>query len=161
VGSAFATAVASALGEAAAEAASDGDAGAVGVAATGYRGVASTADYAAESVASPAAVVVAVGDEDGEEATVAVGALLLEALLIRREVGAEFVVYDVIVLVDAALHLGLAAAGEEGECGCGQEWGGDVRRAFHRDRGCGAVLTQSRSLTISDRSYPRDNVGSC
>ncbi len=89
MGSAFAAAVASALGEAAAESSSDGDAGAVGVAATGDRGVASSADYAAEAVASPAAVVVAVGDEDGEEATVAVGALLLEALLIRREVGAE------------------------------------------------------------------------
>ncbi|WP_433967611.1 hypothetical protein [Tunturiibacter gelidiferens] len=69
VGSAFAAAAAvtSALGEAAAEATSDGYTGAVGVAATGYRDVASAADYAAESVASPAAVVVAVGNKEGRK----------------------------------------------------------------------------------------------
>jgi hypothetical protein len=44
--------------------------------------------------------------------------LLLDALLVG-ETGAELVVDDVILLVDAALHLGLAAAVEEGECGCG------------------------------------------
>jgi hypothetical protein len=39
---------------------------------------------------------------------------------------AEVIVDDVIVLVDAALHLGPAAASEEGESGCGKERGGDV-----------------------------------
>jgi hypothetical protein len=39
---------------------------------------------------------------------------------------AEAVVDDVVVLVDAALHLGAAAAGEEREGGCGQERRGDL-----------------------------------
>jgi hypothetical protein len=116
--------VTAAFGEAAAEAAAGGDAGAGGVAATGCRRVAASADYAAEAVASPAAVVVAVGDEEGEEAAVTVGTLLLYSLL--RLIGAEAIVDDLVVLVDAALHLGAAAAGEEGE-GCGgQEWSGDL-----------------------------------
>jgi hypothetical protein len=41
-------------------------------------------------------------------------------------IGAEAIVDDLIVFVDAALHLGLAAAGEDGECGGGEEWGGDL-----------------------------------
>lgn len=116
--------MAAAFGEAAAEAAAGGDAGAGGVAATGCGRVAASADYAAETVASPAAVVVVVGDEEGEEAAVAVGTLL-DALLVG-EIGAELVVDDAILLVDAPLHLGLAAAGEDGECGGGEEWGGDL-----------------------------------
>jgi len=39
--------------------------------------------------------------------------------LLVGEIGAELVVDDAILFIDAALHLGLAAAGEEGECGCG------------------------------------------
>jgi hypothetical protein len=50
---------------------------------------------------------------------------LLDALLVG-EIGAELVVDDAILLVDAPLHLGLAAAGEDGECGGGEEWGGDL-----------------------------------
>jgi hypothetical protein len=103
--------------EGAAEASAAGDAGAIGVAATGDRSVSSAAGYAAETIASPAAVVVAVGDEDWEEAAVAIGSLLYP-LLIGGEIGAEAVVDDMVVLVDAALHLGLSAAGEHGEGGC-------------------------------------------
>ena len=113
--------MAAALGETAAKASAGGYAGAGGVTATGCRGVTASANYTAEAVASPAAVVVAVGDDDGDEAAVAVGALLGDGL-----VGAEAVVYYVILFVDAALHLGFAAAGEEREGGCGQEWGGDL-----------------------------------
>jgi hypothetical protein len=55
---------------------------------------------------------------------VPVGVLLLDSLL--RLIGAKAIVDDLVVLVDAALHLGAAAAGEKGE-GCGgQEWGGDL-----------------------------------
>ena len=122
--------MAAAFGEGAAEASAGGDAGAVDVAAGWVRGVGASADYAAEAEASPSAVVVAVGDDDGDEAAVAVGALLLRALLVR-EVGAELVVDDVVLFVDAALHLGLLAAGEDGERGCGEEWGGDLVGAAH------------------------------
>ena len=116
-----APAVAAARGEAPAEASAGGYAGAGGVAATGCRGVSASPNYAAEAVTSPAAVVVAVGEDDGDESAVAVGALLREGLG-----GAEVVVDYVVLLVDAALHLGLAAAGEEGECGGGEEWGCDL-----------------------------------
>jgi hypothetical protein len=122
VGSAaFATATA----EDAAEASAYGDAGAVGVAAAGDRSIAATSDYAAEAVASPAAVVVAVGEDDGNKTAVAVGALRLGGLL-SGKVSAEFVVDDFVVFVDAALHLGLAASGEEGERGCCEDWGGNL-----------------------------------
>ncbi len=77
-------AVAAALGEAAAEASAGGYAGAGGVAATGVRGVTASANYAAEAVASPSAVVVAVGDDDGDESAVAVGALLRDRVGWRR-----------------------------------------------------------------------------
>jgi hypothetical protein len=145
VGAAFtaAAAVASAFREAATEATSDGDAGAVSVAATGDRSVSSAAGYAAESVASPAAVVVVIGDEDWEEAAMAIGALLLDALLVRREAGAEFVVYDVVVLVDATLHLGFPAPCEHGESGCCEEWGCDLGGASH-DFPCGDRLAGAR-----------------
>jgi hypothetical protein len=46
-------------------------------------------------------------------------------------IGAEAVVDDLVVFIDAALHLGLAAAGEHGESGCGQERGGDLVGAAH------------------------------
>src|SRR5882757_10473641 len=105
--------MAAAFGEAAAEAAAGRDAGAGRVAAAGCRRVAASADYAAEAVASPAAIVVVVRDEEGQEAAVAVRALL-DALLVGK-IGAELVVDDAILLVNAALHLGLAAAGEDGE----------------------------------------------
>jgi hypothetical protein len=121
--------VAAAFGEAAAEASASGDAGAGGVTAAGGRGVAASADYAAEAVASPAAVVVAVRDEEWEETAVAVGALL-DTLLVG-EISAELVVDYVVLFVDATLHLGLAAAGEHGECGCGKEWCGDLGGAAH------------------------------
>jgi hypothetical protein len=63
-----------------------------------------------------------VGDKEREEAAVSVGALLgLVGLVL-----AEAVVDDFVVLVDAALHLGAAAAGEEREGGGGEEWGGDL-----------------------------------
>jgi hypothetical protein len=55
----------------------------------------------------------------------AVGALRLDALLVGK-IGAELVVDDAILLVDAALHLGLAAAGEDGKCSGGEEWRGDL-----------------------------------
>jgi hypothetical protein len=65
-----------------------------------------------------------VGEDDGNEPAVSVGVLLLDSLL--RLIGAEAIVDDLVVLVDATLHLGAAAAGEEGE-GCGgYEWGGDL-----------------------------------
>jgi hypothetical protein len=114
--------VAAAFGEAAAEASAGRDAGTGGVASASGGGVAASADDAAETVPSPAAVIVVVRDQEGEEASVPVGALLGGGGL----VGAEAVVDYVVLLVDAALHLGLAAAGEEGECGCGEEWGGDL-----------------------------------
>ena len=117
--------MAAALGEAAAEASACGYAGTGGIAATGCRGVTASANYAAKAIAPPAAVIVAIGDDDGDESAVAVGALLLGALLVR-EIGAEAVIDYVVLFVDAPLHLGLAAAGEEGECGCGEEWGGDL-----------------------------------
>jgi hypothetical protein len=60
--------------------------------------------------------------EEGNEAAVAVGALLG----LVRLVIAETVVDYVVVLVDAALHLRAAAAGENREGGCGQEWSGDL-----------------------------------
>jgi hypothetical protein len=118
---ACAAAVAAAFGEGTAEATSCSDAGAGGVAASGCGGVAASADCAAEAVASPAAVVVAVGNEEREEAAVAVGTLLCGGL-----VGAEAVVDYVILFVDAALHLRFAAASEERECGRGKEWSGDL-----------------------------------
>jgi hypothetical protein len=55
---------------------------------------------------------------------VAVGLALL--ILVGGEVGAVAVVDDYVVLVDAALHLGLAAAGVEGEGGGCEEWSGDL-----------------------------------
>ena len=73
---------------------------------------------------------VAVRDKEGDKAAVAVGTLL-DSLLIGGQVGAELVVDDDVMLVDAALHLGLAAAGEHGECGCGKEWCGDLGGALH------------------------------
>ena len=115
--------MAAAFREGAAEASAGGSGG---VAAAGHGGEGSSADGAAEAVASPAAVVVVVGDEDGDEAAVAVGVLLGLGL-----VGAEAVVYDFVVLVDAALHLWLAAAGEHGESCGGEEWGGDLVGAAH------------------------------
>jgi len=118
-----AAAVASAFGEAAAEASADGDAGAVDVAAACGWDVAATADYGAKSVASRAAVVVTVEEVGGKEAAVAVGSSLLLGVVL---VGAEAVVDDVVLFVDAALHLGLLAASEHGECGGGEEWGGDL-----------------------------------
>jgi hypothetical protein len=123
VGSA-AFAFATATAEEAAEASAYGDAGAVGVAAAGDWGVAAAADYAADAVASPAAVVVAVGEDDGNKTAMAVGALL-DGLL-SGKVSAEFVVDDFVVFVDATLHLGLAASGEEGERGCCEDWGGNL-----------------------------------
>jgi hypothetical protein len=108
--------VAAAFGEGAAEAA------ACGVAAAWSWRVRAAADLAADAVAAPSSVVIVVGEEEREEAAVAVGALLgLVGLVL-----AEAVVDDVVVLVDAALHLGTAAAGEEGEGGGGQEWRGDL-----------------------------------
>jgi hypothetical protein len=121
VAAAGTAAVAAAFGEGAAEAASCGDAGAGGVTVTGCGSVTASADYAAEAEAAPSPVIVAVRNDDGEEAAVAVGALLRGGL-----VGAEAVVDYVILLVDAALHLGFAAAGEERECGRGKEWSGDL-----------------------------------
>jgi hypothetical protein len=47
-------------------------------------------------------------------------------LLLVGLVLAETVIDDVVVLVDAALHVGFAAAGEEGERGCSEERGGDL-----------------------------------
>jgi hypothetical protein len=123
---AFAAGVAAVVGEGFPEASAGGYTGAVGVAASCDGSVSTTADDAAEAVAAPSAVVVAVGEEDGDEAAVTVGALLLDALLVGWEVGAELVVDDVVLFVDAALHLGFLAAGEEGESGCGEEWGGDL-----------------------------------
>jgi hypothetical protein len=41
------------------------------------------------------------------------------ALLRGGLVGAEAVVDHFVVFIDAALHFGLAAAVEHGECGCG------------------------------------------
>ena len=99
--------VAAALGEGAAEAAAEGAAGAVDVAAGRVRGEAAAAYGAAEAEASPTAVVVVVEHGDEDEAAVTVGALLRLVGL----AGAELVGYDAVVLVDAALHLGLAAAG--------------------------------------------------
>src|SRR5260370_26441344 len=108
-GSAAAAAgVAAALGEGAAESA------AAGVAAAWRWGVRAAADLAADGVAAPSAVVIVVGEE-GNVAAVAVGSLLGLAGLVL----AQAVVDYVIVLVDAALHLGAATAGEEGEGGCG------------------------------------------
>jgi hypothetical protein len=113
---AAATGVAAAFGEGAAEASAGG------VAAARCWRVRAAADLAAESVAAPSSVVIVVGDEEREEAAVAVGALLgLVGLVL-----AEAVVDYVVMLVDAALHLGTAAAGEEREGGCGQEWCGDL-----------------------------------
>jgi len=100
--------MAAAFGEGAAETA------AAGVAAAWRWGVGAAADLAAEGVASPSAVVIVIGEE-GNVAAVAVGSLLgLVGLVL-----AEAVVDDVVVLVDAALHLGAAAPGEKGEGGCG------------------------------------------
>ncbi len=65
-----------AFGEAAAEASAGSYAGAGGIAATGCRGVTASANDAAEAVASPAAIVVTVGDDDGDESAMTVGALL-------------------------------------------------------------------------------------
>jgi hypothetical protein len=108
--------VAAAFGEGAAEASAGG------VAAARCWRVRAAADLATESVAAPSSVVIVVGEEEREEAPVAVGALLgLVGLVL-----AEAVVDDVVVLVDAALHLGTAAAGEKRECGGGQEWCGDL-----------------------------------
>ena len=110
-----------AFGEAAAEASAGSYAGAGGIAATGCRGVTASANDAAEAVASPAAIVVTVGDDDGDESAVPVGSLLGGGL-----VGAEVVIDYVVLFVHAALHLGLATAGEDGEGGCGEEWSGDL-----------------------------------
>src|SRR5436309_2852465 len=107
--------VAAAFGERADEAAAGG------VAATGRGGVGAAAGLAADGVAAPSAVVVVIGEE-GDEAAVAIGSLLGLAGLVF----AEAVVDYVVVLVNAALHFGAAAAGEEGEGGCGEEWGGDL-----------------------------------
>jgi hypothetical protein len=108
--------VAAAFGEGAAEASAGG------VAAAWSWRVGAAADLAADAVAAPSSVVIVVGDEEREEAAVAVGALLgLVGLVL-----AEAVVDYVVMLVDAALHLGTAAAGEKRECGCGQEWCGDL-----------------------------------
>jgi hypothetical protein len=118
--------VTTAFGEAASEASASGNAGAGGVAAAGCGGVAASADYTAEAVASPTAVVVVVRDEEREETSVTVRALLRGGL-----VGAEAVVDYVVLLVDAPLHLWLATAGEHGECGCGKEGCGDLGGAAH------------------------------
>jgi hypothetical protein len=128
VGAAFAAAVASAFGEAGAEASADGYAGAVCVASTTDGSVATTADYRAEAVSAPAAVVVAVEEIGGKEAAVAVGPSLLLGVLL---VGAEAVIDDVVLFVDAALHLGLLTAGEHGERGGCEEWRGDLSGTFH------------------------------
>jgi hypothetical protein len=111
---AAAAGVAAAFGEGAAEAA------ATGVAPAWSRGVGATADLGAEAVAAPSAVVEAVRVKR-DEAPVSVGALLFSGLVL-----AEGVIDDIIVLVDAALNLGAAAAGEERECGGGKKWGGDL-----------------------------------
>jgi hypothetical protein len=123
---AFAATVAAAFGERAAEASADRHTGAIGVAAASDRSVAATADQAAEAITAPSAIVVVVGDDDWEETAVAVRSLLLNALLVGWKVGAEAVVDDLVVLVDAALHLGFLAASEHRECGCGEKWSGDV-----------------------------------
>ena len=115
-----AAAVASTVGEDAAKASADGYAGAVGVAATGDWSIAATTHYAAEAIATPTTIVVAIGNEDGEEAAVAIGSLLLlYALLVSGKVGAELIVDDMVLFIDAALHLGFLAAGEHREGGCG------------------------------------------
>jgi hypothetical protein len=118
--------VAAALGEAAAEASAGRHARTGRVAASGRRGVTTSANYAAEAVASPASVVVAVWEDDRDESAVAIGALLGDRLI-----GAEVVVYYVVLLVDATLHLRLAATGENGKCCGGKEWCGDLSGALH------------------------------
>jgi len=100
----------------------------VGVAVAGQRSGATPIDGGTEAVASASAVVEAVGIEAH---TSAVGAA---AIFVALEVGgvfAEGFVDYFVVFVDAALHLRLAASGEQGEGGGGQERGGDLGRAFH------------------------------
>jgi hypothetical protein len=90
----------------------------------------------AQAITAPTAVVVAVQREEGDEATVTVGALLLVGLVL-----AETVVYDVVVFVDAALHVGFAAAGEERQSSRCEQGCSYLRRAFH-----GGVFLQGQSI---------------
>ena len=108
--------MAAAFGEGAAEASASG------VASAGSRGEGAAFGVGADAVTSPPSVVIAVWKDDGDKAAVAIWALLGLVWLVF----AEAVVDDVVVLVNTALHLGRAAAGEDGEGGCREEWGGDL-----------------------------------
>src|ERR1700679_570101 len=99
-----------------------------GVAAAGCGGEGSAVGVSAWGEAAQAAVIVAVHGDEGDVAAVAVGALLLVRLGL-----AEAVVDDVVVLVDTALHVGFAAAGEERQGSRCEEWCSDLGGAFHRN----------------------------
>jgi hypothetical protein len=112
----------SAFGEGAAEAAAEGSAGPGCVAAAEGWGGATTADYAADGVSSPASVVVVVGEKNGIGGA---GYGMLVGLAV-----AEAVVDDVVVFIDATLHLGLAA-GEEGQGGGCEQRCGNLGGTLH------------------------------
>ena len=101
--------------EGTAEASAGGDSGAVCVAMTFRWNVAAATNYAAETVASPAAVVVVVERDEGEEASASPRWLLLGLAL--GLISAKAVVDDFVVFVDTALHLGLAATHRHGKGG--------------------------------------------
>jgi len=126
-----AASVCAAGGEGAAEAAAGGR---TGVAVASEWGEGAAGDGGADAAAAEAAVVEVVEGDEGEDAEAVVLALLLHLALLGRVLGlvsAELVFDDLVVFVDTALHLLLMAAGEEGEGGGGEEWGGDLGGAAH------------------------------